>query len=133
MGLNNSTILAGTTLSAAGGVSKTYTEDGTVVANGKHFIDTSVTDYRVIPGLTVKVRPSVYVRSTKTFTKGLKRATFTIPFVDTTGAIQYPLIRIEIEDHPEMTAAMYTALEERAAQYLFDADFTNFRRYGAMG
>lgn len=132
MGLENSTLLSGATLSATGGTAKTFTGDGVTVANGKHFQDASVADYRERPSLTAKVRQPVYNKSDKSFTKGKKSLTLADPFVDSLGGVQYPLIRIELEDHPEMSEADIDALLNRGAQTLFDSDFVSFWKTGNL-
>lgn len=133
MGLVNSTLLAGATITATGGTAHTFTDDGGEVAHGKHLIDASVTDYKTRPTMVAKVRQPVYTRATKSFSKGRKALTVTMPFVDVNGEIQYPLVRCELEDHPDMTDAQYNSLLQYGAQLFFDADTVPFFKTGTLG
>lgn len=133
MGLINSTLLSGATISASGGTAKTFTEDGLMVANGKHLIDASVTDYKTRPTMTAKVKQPVYNKSTKGFSKGKKEIAIAVPIVAVSGEMVYPLIRFTLEDHPDMTDAQYNTLLSYGAQLGFDTDFTAFFKQGSLG
>lgn len=132
MGLQGATIMDGATISATGGTSKTLSVDGIPVTNGIHLSDFSVTDLRVRPNVTAKNRPAAYDKSTGKWRKGKRELVITIPKLLADGSIEYPLIRIEIEDHPENTDAELVKLFTWASQIFFDADFTNFVKYGSM-
>lgn len=132
MGLQNATILDGATISAAGGTSKTLSVDGIPVTNGIHLSDFSVADLRVRPNVTAKNRPAAYNKTTAKWTKGKRESVFAFPKILADGSIEYPLVRIEVEDHPEMTDAELTKMFCWAAQVFFDPDFVNFMKYGSL-
>lgn len=123
MPLNGAIINSGATVSAAGGSAKTYTSDGMTIQNGIHLIDASVTDYRVQPSITAKVkRPTLSPLGV--YSKGKISVTLKIPIILASGATSFELIRIERESHPEASAASRLDLNVLGAQILTDADFT---------
>lgn len=133
MGLQTATILDGATCSATGGTSKSYQPDGLPVTRGVHCIDTSVTDFKVRPQFSAQVKQPVLASDGITWSKGRKTVTFQIPKVLASGKQIFPLVRIEFEDHPDMSDAEKTRILNIAGQILFDADFTNFWLLGSLG
>lgn len=121
-------------LSVAGGVDVTFTSDGQDIVNGMHFIDASIADFRVRSQLTAKVKqPSmVNIGGIATLSKDKRSLLYIQPFVDTKGALHYPLIRIEREMHPDMTQDAMLEFNRRGAQMLFNANFTNFWALGSV-
>lgn len=132
MPLQNATILDGAAVTAAGGTSKTLAPDGFTVTNGIHLSDFSVADFRTRPNVTAKNRPAVYNKTTGKWKKGKRELVISHPIILADGSVEYPLVRIEIEDHPETTDAQITKLMVWAAQVFIDADFTNFCKYGSL-
>lgn len=131
MPIQNSTLLAGATLSAAGGTTFTLTVDGTQVKSGVHVADASVADFRIRPNATFKARmPSK--KADGSYQKGKNSVTLVRPKVLANGVVDYPLVRIDIEYSAESTDAEITALMNQGAQLLFDADFTNFFKTGSL-
>lgn len=126
------TLLSGATSAATGGTSKAFTTDGVAVANGQHFTDFSGTDFRVRPSITLKNRPAVYNKATGKWKKGKRELTLTHPKVLADLSIEYPLFRIEIEDHPEMTIAELILLIANGVQMAYDAELTAFCQYGSQ-
>ena len=131
MGLQNATLLDGGTVSATGGTSKTYTPDGVPVARGIHCIDASQTDFRIRPQFSAAVKQPT-LASDGTWSKGRKTLTIVIPKLLASGKQIFPLVRIEFEDHPEMTSAEQNRLIGLASQALSDSDFTNFWQVGSL-
>jgi hypothetical protein len=131
MGIENSNLLAGATVSATGGTAFTLTTDGMAVPNGKHLINAAVADMRVRPNATAKTKMSK-VQANGEWTKGRRSVTYCVPKLLTTGKTVFPLIRIEVEDHPEMTQAETDALCNIGAQLLFDADWLAFWHTGSL-
>lgn len=123
MPLNGAIINSGATVSATGGTAKTFTSDGMSIQNGIHLIDASVTDFRVQPSLTIKVkRPTLSPLGV--YSKGKISVTYKVPVILASGATSFELIRIERESHPEATAASRLDLNVMGAQTLTDADFS---------
>lgn len=130
MSIQNATILSGATVSATGGTTTTYAVDGVDVQNGIHVSDQAASDYRTRKGITFKARPPK-VTSAGTYTKGKHSATLAMPRSNLAGAIEYPLVRIELEYSAENTSAEIDEMMKQAAQLAFDSDFTNFWRTGS--
>jgi len=131
MGLNSSTLLLGATCSATGGVSHSFTPDGLMISNGLHLIDAAITDYRTRPSITVKTKQPTLLPD-GTWGRGKRSMTITLPKVLSSGKQEFPNVRIELSDHPEMSQAEIDALTCYAAQSLFDADFLAFWRTGSQ-
>lgn len=131
MALSSFAVLAGGTNSASGGTSKTYSADGKPVPGGLHVSDTSVTDFRVRPNITFRFREPKYNSTLKTFSKNKQTATLVIPKLLASGSVEYNLIRIEREVHPESTAAEMLELNIQGAQLLFDSEVAQFWATGS--
>lgn len=131
MGVRNATILTGATLAATGGTSSTLSVTGVTVPNGVQIADFSVADFRIRPVVTVRSRVPALLKD-GTWSKSKQQVSITIPKILANGSTTFPVRRIEIEDHPEMTDAEVTKLNQWAAQILFDADFTNFVKQGSL-
>jgi len=132
MSLSSFAILAGGTNSATGGTSKTYAIDGKQVVGGVHVADASVTDFRVRPNATFRNREPKYNSALKRFSKDKKSVTLVVPKILTDGSVEYNLIRIEREVHPESTAAESLELNVQGAQLLFDSELASFWSTGNL-
>ena len=131
MSLQNASILAGATISAAGGTAQAFVPDGVEVKNGIHLIDSSVADFRARPSLTAKTNQPTTLPN-GSFSKDKRVITYAEPFVDSHGVVQYNYVKIERRVHPESSAAVAAGLMTRGAQLCFDADFTNFWALGSL-
>jgi hypothetical protein len=81
--------------------------------------------------MTAKVKqPSL--DSLGIYSKGRRSIVVTIPKVLASGKQVFPLIRIELEDHPESSAAEVAALLSIGANVLIDADFSSFWSTGSV-
>lgn len=131
MGLQNGTLMDGATFTVNGGTSKTLSVDGQQVTGGIHLQDASVTDFRTRPNATVKTKLPV-LGSDGYYGKGKKSFTIVHPKVLANGKQGFPLIRIELEDYPEMSQAEVDKLLIWGTQILCDADFQTFWRTGSL-
>lgn len=135
MSIQNGTILAGATLSATGGTSKTLTLTSQKVNNGINVKDMSVTDARYRPSWSFSSTPSNYDSKTGLWSKATKAASLSIPYpvtVNGSTIVQFPVIRVELRDMPDMTVAQQQELLTNMAQCMFDTDFTQFWLNGAL-
>lgn len=135
MAIQNGTVLSGATLSAAGGTAKTLTLTAQKVNNGINVKDMSVADARYRPSWSFSSTPSVYDSKTGLWSKANKTASLSIPYSVTTPSgqiVQFPVIRVELRDFPDMTTAQITELLNLMSQCLFDTDFTQFWVNGAI-
>lgn len=131
MSLQHGEVLAGGTLTASGGTAVTYTPDGQTIPNGIHLINAAVADYRVRPNVTFRYKIPV-LDSQGVFSKDRKTSLLVMPKLLASGKIVFPLIRIEREVHPEMTAAEALELNIQAAQFLTRPDYAPFWATGSM-
>lgn len=133
MAVNNSTILVGGTVSTTGGTSTAFVLNGAQVAGGVQVVDSTSTNAITRASITFRtIKSAVIDAVTGLFTGKTKRqAQLVRPKVLASGRVAFPLIRIELETHPEQTDAEISALMSEGAQLLSDADFTQFWKIGA--
>lgn len=135
MPLNGSIIksTSAAVISVAGGVDVSFAADNIPVENGAHFVDMSISDFRLRPQLTAKYRqPSQsYKNGAVQWSKDRNTLLYVQPFVDSLGTLHYTLLEIRRETHPEQTSDQKLELNRRGAQMLFDTDFANFWAIGA--
>ena len=132
MGLNNSVIKAGaTSLGVTGGTDVTFKVNGVTVPNGIQLHNEGQADFRIRENLTAKNRSPV-AQKDGTYTKGKKQLTLVMPKLLASGVVQYNLIRIETEIHPETTAAEALDIKLRGAQLLSDSDYDGFWAFGSL-
>lgn len=130
MPIANATILDGGVLAVTAGTSRTLTLDGVNVSNGVHLSDFSATDPRLRPSVSVKNRPAVYNKQTGTWTRRKSEAVFTFPKLLPSGLIDFPNVRIIIEDTPEMTDAELVRMLNWPPQMFIRPDFVAFIKTG---
>lgn len=131
MSVQNASIQAGATIAPTGGSAVTYTPNGQTIQNGIQLIDAAVTDYRIRPTVTLKVKNPV-LDSNSVYSKDRKSILLVEPILLASGKVVFNLIRIEREVHPETTAANALGFNTKAAQLLTDADFTAFWASGSL-
>ena len=134
MPINNGTILVGGTVSATGGTSTAFVANGAEVKGGIQVVDSAnanaitraMITFRNIKAAIVDVLTGKYTGKTK------RQAQLVRPKVLASGTIVFPLIRVELEIHPEMTDAEVSALLSEGAQLCIDSDFTSFWKLGSL-
>lgn len=129
MALNSFSISSNATISAAGGTPIAFSTDGLTVQNGIHVIDPAIIDYRVQTNITFRNRRPVYKNGK--WSKDKKQEVLVEPILLADGTIEYNLIRIEREIHPETPAAVALNFNTRAAQTLTGASFSSFWATGS--
>lgn len=112
------------------GTAITLQDDGVEVKNGRHVGDMG-DDFITRTNLTFRTR-NPQRNADGTYTKAKRWGTIVVPKVLADGSISYDLVRIEMEVHPETTAAEQVNLEMLAAQFFTDADLASFRRNGSL-
>lgn len=134
MSVQNATLLVGGTVSATGGTSTGFVPNGSDVAGGVQVVDSTSTNAVTRASITLRtVKNAVLDMSTGLFIGKTKRqAQLVRPKVLASGRVIFPLVRIELETHPEMTDAEVSALLSEGAQLLVDADFTSFWKMGSV-
>jgi RNA-binding protein YlmH len=120
-----------TSLTVVGGTDISYTEDGVEVTNGKHVSDVSEADFTIRPNITVRNRNPSLLASGQ-YSKAKRSITIVIPKKLADDSTSFNLVRMEIEIHPESTAAEVLDLVLQAAQLLSQTDTENFINYGSI-
>lgn len=131
MPIQNGTILTGSTVGATGGTSQTLSNDGQSVSNGVHVANMGVTDFRIREHVTFKNNLTTLDPATKKWGKGKKTCLATFPRVMADGLPGFPVLRIILEDYPEMSDAEYEKIVTWGAQLLTNASFKPFWKTGS--
>lgn len=134
MSVQNATLLVGGTVATTGGVSTAFVPNGASVTGGIQVVDSSNTNAVTRASVTCRtIKQATLNTATGTFDGKVKRQVQLVrPKVLTTGKVQFPLIRIEMEFSPENTDAEISALLNEGAQLCVDADFTSFWKIGSL-
>lgn len=131
MPISGATLLLGGVVSATGGTSKTFTDVGETIKNGKKVTDLSVADARVRPTITCVNRPAALNSLGKYISKDKKTAKLVWPKLLADGSLGFNVREVRVEDHPETTDAEKANMDSYAAQLLCDVDFQAFIRNGS--
>lgn len=131
MGVQTTTLKEGATgITIVGGSDLAFTPDGVSVPNGVHLAAAAVADFRVRPTITLKTRnPQL---NNGTFSKAKRWLSFTLPTILTDLSVVYNVVRIEVEVHPELTAAAAVDIARIGAQLLSDDDLVTFIASGSL-
>jgi len=134
MGVHNAAILVGGTVSTTGGTSTSFVPNGADVKGGVQVVDSANTNAVTRASITFRtIKAAVLDTVTGLFTgKSKRQAQLVRPKVLASGRVVFPLVRVELELHPEMTDAEITALMSEGAQLLADSDFTAFWKLGSV-
>lgn len=132
MPISNSTLSLGGTCSVTGGTSKTFTEAGETITNGKKVVDFSQTDARLRPFVVCVNRPARTNGQGKFISKEKRTWRLVCPKLRADGTISYPLLEIRFEPDVENTDAERNQMLSYGAQGCFDADFSSFMLYGTI-
>lgn len=130
MPISNATLLLGGTVAASGGTSKTWTDVGETIKNGKKVSDLTVTDSRIRPTITVVNRPASLNSLGKYISKDKRTSKLVIPKILTDGSLAFNVLEQRLETHPETTDAEKAIMLSYGAQMQCDPDFTPFQTNG---
>jgi hypothetical protein len=112
------------------GTALAFSSDGVDVKNGVH-IAAMGQDFLDRTNITLKTR-NPQKQSDGTYSKAKRYATLVAPKTIASGEVVFPLVRIEVELHPEMTAAEVTNIRMLGAQLFTDADLLSFLEDGSL-
>lgn len=133
MGLKTMSVQEGAvTVSATGGTTLTFAEDGQTIQNGVHLIVPADSDYATRRSLTVKYRPPTLNPKTGSYTKDKKSMVFTRPVILTDGSVAFNVLRIEREIVPSTSVAERDMLNIVGAQLLVDSEAGSYWATGSM-
>jgi hypothetical protein len=130
MSIKTLSMLSGCTVAAAGGSAMPFVPYGKVIANGTSVMNVTEPSYQLRNVCTFSVKHPT-VQADGELSKFNKKGTYLMPFTLASGKIVYPIIRIQMEDHPEMTAAEITEFRLRGVQLLNDPDLVAFWETGS--
>lgn len=126
MSLSAATLLTGSTVSATGGTTVTFNPTGKNISGGIEIVDINAADVRTATAIVARSQMPVYNQGTQTWSGGRRNMSIVVPIILADGNMYFPVIRMEMVYHPEMTAASKLELRKLAAQTLFRSDFTTF-------
>jgi hypothetical protein len=122
MSLKNMTLATGATVSATGGTSLAFADDGITIANGVHLVVPADTTFATRRQATFKYRPPQLDTKTGKYSKDKKSASYVVPKILADGSIVFNVVRVEREVHPETTAAEAADMNKIGAQMFTDSD-----------
>lgn len=125
-GISTMTLKTGATYAApTGGSNYVFAPDGITIQNGIHLTVPGVASYTARPTATAKYRAAQLSASGK-FSKYKNMLSISVPKILADGTLIYRVLRVEIEDHPEATAAENADLRLLGSQALCGTDSQNF-------
>lgn len=130
MPISNATLLLSGTVATTGGTSKTWTDVGETIKNGKKVSDLTVTDSRIRPTITVVNRPASLNSLGKYISKDKRTSKLVIPKILTDGSLAFNVLEQRFETHPETTDAEKAIMLSYGAQMQSDGDFVPFQTNG---
>jgi hypothetical protein len=132
MSVNNITLKEGATaIAVTGGTNVVFTPDGEEVKNGVHVQDAAEFDVRIRRSMTM-VNKKAALQPDGDFSKSRRKVTKIFPKVLASGKTVYPLVRYEIESHPEQTEAEVDDMLFISAQIPRSADLLPFFKTGNL-
>jgi hypothetical protein len=118
----STTLLDGGTTTTAGGSTQTFDRTNTTVTSGSEYADVSETDFFARQKVIITTRmPSLQLDGS--WSKQKTKVQFVAPITLANGTIAYNIARVEIEAHPESSAANLAELREFAAQMAVGTQF----------
>lgn len=126
MALANATLVTGATISVTGGSTMTLAPSGKEVPEGIELIDVNAADYRTRTSVTCRSKTPAYNSGTQQYSKGRNFVTVIQPKILADLSTVFPTARIELDFHPEQTAAERLEMRKLLAQTLVDSDFETF-------
>lgn len=114
-----------------GGTAMALSSDGVEVKNGVHLADFSEDNFIIRTNLTLKTRNPA-LQSDGSYSKAKRTMTAVVPKILADSSVAFNLIRIEVEAHPESTAAERTNLHMLGAQLFADSDLDAFLHNGSL-
>jgi hypothetical protein len=121
----------GGTTTTAGGAAQTFSRTSTPVTNGNEYADASETDHLARQKVICTARNPA-LQSDGTWSKHKAKGQFVLPITLASGEVSYNLIRVELEYHPEASAANVAELREMGAQIAISSAFDDLFVSGTL-
>jgi hypothetical protein len=121
----------GGTTATTGGSAQSFSRTATAVTNGYEYADVSEADFLARQKVILKARmPSL--QSTGEWSKQKLHASFVFPFTLADGSVSFSVARVEVEYHPEATAAHVAELREMVGQLAIMAGLDDLYQAGTF-
>lgn len=120
-----------TAITPTGGTDVTFTPDGQTVPNGLHVADAAQADFRIRRNITFRNRPPA-LQPDGTYSKAKLVISYSQPKLLASGKTTFNVRRLEIETHPETTAAEQAELDFVIAQLAGSTGTASFRATGSL-
>lgn len=124
-------LLDGGTTSTAGGAAQTFERSSTSVNSGYEYTDVAETDFFARQKVILTSRMPT-LQSDGSWSKQKISARHVSPITLADGTIAFNVARVEVEVHPESTAAQLTELREFAAQMAIQAGLDDLYTAGTF-
>lgn len=124
-------LLDGGTTSTAGGAAQTFNRTNLPVNNGYEYADVAETDFFARQKVIMSVR-NPQLQGDGSWSKQKNSIRFVLPLVLADGSISYNVARVEVEYHPEASAANLAELREMAGQCAISSGFDDFFIAGTL-
>jgi hypothetical protein len=124
-------LLDGGTTTTAGGAAQDFDRTSTPVTNGYEYADVSEADHLARQKVILTARnPSL--QNDGSWSKHKAKGQFVLPITLADGTISYQVIRVEVEYHPEASAANVAELREMGAQIAISSAFDDLFIAGTL-
>ena len=124
-------LLDGGTTSTAGGAAQDFDRTNLPVNNGYEYADVDEADFFARQKVIIVTR-SPQLQSDGTWSKQKASLRFVLPITLADGSISYNVGRVEVEYHPEATAANLAELREFCAQMAIGSGFDDVYVAGTL-
>jgi len=125
------TLTDGGTTTTAGGAAQTFDRTSTPVNNGYEYADVSETDHLARQKVILTARNPAE-QADGSWSKHKAKGQFVLPITLADGSVSYNLVRVEVEYHPEASAANVDELREMGAQMLISSAYDNLYVAGTL-
>jgi hypothetical protein len=123
-------LLDGGTTATTGGSAQTFSRTSRQVTNGYEYADVTEASFLARQSIVLKSRMPQSLDGE--WTKQKTHASFVCPIALADGSTVYNVARIEVEYHPESSAAQVAELREMAAQLAKQAALDSFYQAGTF-
>lgn len=124
-------LLDGGSTATTGGTGQTFDRTSIPVNNGYEYADVDETNHLVRQKVILKARNPT-LQSDDTWSKHKASGQFIMPITLASGKISYNLVRVEVEYHPESSAANVAELREMGGQIAVSSAFNDLFTAGTF-
>jgi len=125
------TLLDGGTTTTAGGANQAFSRTSLPVTNGYEYADVAEADYFARQKVILTSRMPA-LQADGSYSKQKTSAQFVMPITLADGSISFCVARVQVEAHPETSAAQLAELREMAAQMAIQAGLDDTYKAGTF-